>query len=79
MSTFGAEKYAWNGWKDVTDGKARYSDGMHRHFLQEAAGELYDQDSKLLHAAHGAWGALARLELILEELEDEQGIRTKTY
>jgi hypothetical protein len=28
-----------------------------------------DPDSGLLHAAHTAWGALARLELILREKE----------
>lgn len=69
ISTFGAQKYAWKGWEDVDDGINRYSDAMMRHIMQEAAGETYDQDSGLLHAAHAAWGALARLELMLRENE----------
>ena len=71
ISTFGAAKYDWNGWEQVPDGLARYSDAMVRHLLSEAAGETVDPDSGLLHAAHAAWGALARLELILREKEPE--------
>jgi hypothetical protein len=67
ISTFGAQKYAWKGWEGVDDGINRYSDAMVRHMLKEAMGEEVDPDSGLLHAAHLAWGALARLELILRE------------
>lgn len=72
ISTFGAKKYAWNGWEAVPDGIARYSDAMVRHLFKEGAGEDVDPDSGLLHAAHLAWGALARLELILRERENVQ-------
>lgn len=72
ISTFGANKYAWNGWEAVEDGIARYSDAMVRHLLKEGSGEEYDGDSGLLHAAHCAWGALARLELILREKEQKK-------
>lgn len=71
ISTFGANKYAWKGWEDVEDGIARYSDAMMRHLMYEAKGEEFDPDSKLRHAAHAAWGALARLELILREKEKD--------
>lgn len=67
ISTFGAQKYAWAGWEKVDDGVERYSDAMARHFLYESMGEEVDPDSGLLHAAHAAWGAMARLELILRE------------
>lgn len=70
ISTFGANKYAWAGWEKVDDGVARYSDAMARHMLKEAMGEEIDPDSGLLHAAHTAWGAMARLELILRERND---------
>ena len=70
ISTFGAKKYAWAGWEKVDDGIARYSDAMVRHICKEGAGEEIDPDSGLLHAAHTAWGALARLELILREKEN---------
>lgn len=72
VSTFGAKKYVWNGWETVPDGINRYSDAMMRHILKEGSGESIDPDSKLLHAAHTAWGALARLELILREEESQR-------
>ena len=69
VSTFGADKYEWNGWKSVSNGVNRYSDAMMRHLLDEAAGEEVDSDSGLRHSAHLAWNALARLELILQQCE----------
>jgi hypothetical protein len=68
VSAHGAAKYTWKGWETVPDGVARYGDALARHLVKEAAGPL-DQDSGLLHAAHAAWNALARLELILREQE----------
>lgn len=70
VSAFGADKYAWGGWKDVPDGYNRYSDAMVRHLGYEAEGQDVDSDSGLLHAAHTAWNALARLELWLREEEE---------
>ena len=69
VSGFGANKYAWNGWEQVDDGVNRYSDAMVRHIIAEGKGEVLDPDSGLLHAAHTAWGALARLELMLRNQE----------
>ena len=75
VGTFGAEKYSPDGWKHVHDGYFRYTDAMYRHLLQEHQGHLIDQESQLYHAAHAAWNALARLELLIEKLEqhDEVG------
>jgi Domain of unknown function (DUF5664) len=70
VSGFGAAKYAWAGWEGVDDGFNRYSDAMVRHLFREGEGEVLDPDSGLLHAAHTAWGALARLELMLREQEE---------
>ncbi len=67
ISAFGASKYAWKGWEGVDDGYNRYSDAMVRHLIYEGEGEVLDPDSGLLHAAHTAWNALARLELYLRE------------
>lgn len=64
VSEFGAQKYVWSGWKSVPDGAVRYGNAMMRHAVADAAGGRYDPDSGLLHAAHVAWNALARLELI---------------
>lgn len=67
VSAFGASKYAWKGWEGVSDGYNRYSDAMVRHLIYEGEGEVLDPDSGLLHAAHTAWNALARLELLIRE------------
>ena len=64
VGTYGAAKYADNGWVQVPDGHARYTDAMLRHLLAEAESPV-DAESGLSHAAHAAWNALARLELEL--------------
>lgn len=66
VATYGAEKYTEGGWLHVPNGHTRYTAAMDRHRLAEAI-EPYDPESHLLHAAHVAWNALARLELILRQ------------
>lgn len=65
VATFGAAKYSDHGWMKVPNGFQRYTAAMDRHRLQE--GEFIDRDSGLAHAAHAAWNALARLELLMRE------------
>lgn len=65
VGTYGAIKYTDNGWMDVPDGERRYTDALLRHLMQEASGETKDPDTELHHAAHAAWNALARLDLML--------------
>lgn len=65
VGTYGANKYSDNGWIEVPNGQRRYTDAMMRHLLKEAGGETHDKDTELLHAAHAAWNALARLDLML--------------
>lgn len=67
VGTYGANKYTANGWIDVPDGVNRYTDAMYRHLMKEASGEQRDGDTEFLHAAHAAWNALARLDLMLRE------------
>lgn len=67
VGTFGAAKYSDNGWRSVPDGQQRYTDAMLRHWLADPCGLSPDPDSGLAHAAHLAWNALARLELMLAE------------
>jgi hypothetical protein len=71
VGTYGAAKYSPNGWMEVPDGVARYTDAQLRHHLEFAAGRLTDGDTGLLHLAHEAWNALARLELVLRQRERE--------
>lgn len=66
VGTFGANKYSRGGWQSVPDGITRYSDALWRHLLAERH-EPDAQDSGLLHAAHLAWNALARLELMMRK------------
>lgn len=69
VGTYGANKYTDNGWTDVPNGTVRYTDALYRHLLKEASGENVDADTQLLHAAHSAWNALARLDLMLRQKE----------
>lgn len=64
VATFGANKYTQDGWEEVPNGQARYTDALLRHLLIERT-EPVDPETHLPHAAHVAWNALARLELLL--------------
>lgn len=66
VGTFGAKKYTDNGWLSVPDGFRRYEDAQLRHALYRHSGESHDPDSGLLHLAHEAWNALAKLELYIQ-------------
>lgn len=68
VGTFGANKYTDNGWKEVANGRERYTDALLRHLFASKK-EAFDRDSHLLHLAHAAWNALAVLELYLKEEE----------
>lgn len=72
VGTFGAVKYSPDGWVDVPDGIARYTDAMYRHLMDEAAGEAVDQQTGIAHAAHAAWNALARLDLMIRAQQGRQ-------
>ena len=71
VGTYGARKYSDHGWVSVPNGVDRYTDAMYRHLLKEAMGVPFDPDTDLLHAAHTAWNALARLELLLRVAKEE--------
>jgi Domain of unknown function (DUF5664) len=65
VATFGAAKYTDGGWVDVPDGFRRYEDAQQRHAAYRHTGEVVDPDSQLLHLAHEAWNAIAKLDLYL--------------
>lgn len=69
VGTFGAAKYTDGGWVDVPDGFRRYEDAQQRHAADRHRGEMLDKESQLLHLAHEAWNALAKLDLHLRENE----------
>lgn len=66
---YGASKYTPDNWKRVPDAKTRYTNAMLRHLLAEEE-SLIDDESKLLHASHIVFNALARLYFILQEQND---------
>ncbi len=68
--TFGANKYSKSNWKLLDNGKERYSNALIRHLIAED-NNLYDEESNLLHAAHIAFNALARIHFILEERKEK--------
>lgn len=72
ISEYGANKYNLSyedkNWERVENGFGRYTDADARHLVSEHIDGLYDPESHLLHAAHHAWNALARLEMLLKEI-----------
>lgn len=72
VGTYGANKYTDNGWIEVPQGEQRYTDALLRHLMKEATGEPLDPDTNLSHAAHAAWNALARLDLMIRNQEKDQ-------
>lgn len=70
IGTYGRHKYSKGGWKHVEDGIERYTNAMDRHRLKESI-EGIDQETEMLHAAHLAWNALARLELMIREQQSD--------
>ena len=70
IGTKGAIKYSEHGWLSVPNGTRRYSSALLRHYFLESEGEYLDEELQLPHAACVAWNALARLELILREHDD---------
>ena len=60
---FGANKYGKSNWKYVENARNRYTNALLRHLANETEHE-YDKETNLLHAAHVAWNALARLYFI---------------
>lgn len=76
ISKYGAEKYNLDysdvNWSRVEGGFERYSDGLERHQNGEFIDGPTDPESGKLHAGHIAWNAMARLEILLRKLEEEQ-------
>ena len=72
VGTYGAKKYARQGWCVVPEGSQRYTDALVRHLLaMDVDPDGLDKETGLPHLAHVAWNALAVLEL--------QARRKETY
>lgn len=71
VGTFGANKYTDDGWVNVPNGFNRYEDAQQRHAAARHMGEQSDPESGLLHLAHEAWNAMAKLDLYLRGQEKQ--------
>lgn len=75
VSAAGIRKgYAAGSWHTVNGGIARYGDALVRHLLAEGRAGTFtavDPQTGVLHAAAAAWNALARLQLIIEAMRDD--------
>lgn len=69
VSEHGAKNHGWDTWDTIKNAGTRYADAQIRHELAVCRGEETDEESELLHLAHMAWDALARLELRLRDGE----------
>jgi hypothetical protein len=67
---FGAEKYAPENWRKVTDGSQRYVGAALRHTMAWLNEENDDPESGLPHLAHAICSLLFVLELELEDPHD---------
>lgn len=63
--TFGASKYAPNGWRTVPNARERYTAALLRHLYAIQMGEKFDKESGLKHVDHLLCNAA-----FLSELED---------
>lgn len=63
---FGAKRYGKGNWRYVDNAINRYTNAMFRHVGADQYTPL-DDESSLLHAAHAAWNALARLHFIIDK------------
>lgn len=60
---FGTNKYGRENWKQVENGKERFSNAMIRHYLKDGN----DEETGINHQTHTAYNALMRLYFILQK------------
>jgi hypothetical protein len=69
--THGAKKYAPDNWKHVDNPRERYAAALMRHYSAWRQGEVYDEDSGLMHIGAVAWNALVLTWFDLHKEEKE--------
>jgi len=72
---FGVKKYGKGNWKFVVNARNRYTNALLRHLAKEADSE-WDEETHLLHAAHVAWNALARLYFIFNSTNEKAYLKS---
>ena len=74
VSEHGASIHKWNTWDTIENPLERYSNASIRHELSQCMGVKFDAESKIIEQAHVAWNDLARLELMLRDIERSKNI-----
>lgn len=64
---FGAKKYAEGNWRYVENGRVRYADALHRHYVDHLMGKKNDEESGLPILAHMATDAIFLLALDIKD------------
>ncbi|WGH49945.1 hypothetical protein [Pseudoalteromonas phage vB_PtuP_Slicky01] len=68
--TFGAAKYADDGWKHLEGAEGRYLGALLRHLTAIERGEVLDPESGLPHISHVACNSMFLTYFKLKELEN---------
>lgn len=71
--TFGAQKYDAENWRHVDDLHARYRSAAKRHINALKQGQMFDEESRLHHAAHAVCCLMFIGEVDLEALATQSG------
>lgn len=78
VSKYGKDKYdteySDTNWALVDNKLSRYTEALTRHILEDSLEGVLDPESKHLHAAHAAWNALVRLQIIMENASELNSI-----
>ena len=67
--TMGANKYGKRNWVKLPDFEDRYMSATLRHITQHQSGELFDEESGLLHISHATCNLIFLAYKIMEELK----------
>lgn len=62
--------YEPNDWKQLPNAKLGFLGAASRHRCERMKGDIYDDESNLLHLIHEAFNVMAELEVTLMEQED---------
>lgn len=80
--TYGAKKYAPNNWRKFdtvnnAEDKERMLSAQLRHLMADLEGEIFDQESHLIHQAQVAFYSMVRIRNILDYIKTNEGFNGK--
>lgn len=75
--TFGANKYAANGWKSLANAEERYLGALLRHLTEIQKGKFTDPDSGLPHIAHVACNSIFLTHFATKETNNGENTNSR--